>query len=337
MLVSGLQIDFDGSSIFSQLIISMFCGVIVFLSSTFFLTGVLHFSETRPFFSLWIENFNWLIPYYLAFGVISFALIIGYTSAGILGLLAIMAPLLILRLSQFQYIDKTKTVVKKLRKTNAELTENNLMISEINEDILLSLANTIDLRDSYTMGHSTGVAELAVLLAQEYGLSPKKVDLVRKSALLHDIGKIGIPDRILFKPDLLSSEEFEIIKEHPSRGARIVEVNASLVDLGSIIRHHHERFDGRGYPDGLQGVEIPLEARIVCLADSVQAMSSNRPYRTRLELAEVKAELLNHAGTQFDPEIVDIFIKLADKNLINLEPSRIGEEIALKEFFAHHP
>ncbi len=325
ILVSGLYSKFIETPIYMQLIFSMFCGIIVFLSSTFLLTGVIHFSEKRPFFNLWYENFNWLIPYYLAFGVISFALVVGYTFAGLLGLLAIMTPLLILRLSQFQYIDKTKTIVKQLRDANEELKENNLIISEINEDILLSLANTIDLRDSYTLGHSTGVAQIAVLIAKEIGLSSKTTDTIHKSSLLHDIGKIGIPDKILFKPDQLTFEEFEFIKEHPARGARIVEVNASLSELGPIIRHHHERFDGGGYPDGLQGMDIPLEARIICLADSVQAMSSNRPYRKRLEREKVIEEVKINSGTQFDPQITKIFLELLESNRITLGNSEWDE------------
>jgi HD-GYP domain-containing protein (c-di-GMP phosphodiesterase class II) len=146
------------------------------------------------------------------------------------------------------------------------------------------------------------------LIGEELGLSPEHIERIRKSGLLHDIGKIGIPDAILFKPNALTGDEYEIVKQHPVRGAEILITNKSLRNLSPIIRHHHERYDGGGYPDGLAGHDIPLEARILNLADSLQAMCSNRPYRRALRLPEIISEITENAGTQFDPRVVKAFL-----------------------------
>jgi putative nucleotidyltransferase with HDIG domain len=163
------------------------------------------------------------------------------------------------------------------------------------------------------MGHSNAVAEYATQIATALGLSEKKVELIRTGALLHDIGKIGIPDSILYKPGPLTDEEFVYIKEHPVRGAELVSTNDGLREMVPIIRHHHERYDGRGYPDGLKGQEIPVEARILCVADSVQAMESDRPYRKALGNQAIIAEINENAGSQFDPVIVEAFLKVVQE------------------------
>jgi putative nucleotidyltransferase with HDIG domain len=204
-------------------------------------------------------------------------------------------------------------MVGQLRTQNTELEENSNRISALNEEMLLSMAKVIDMRDSYTMGHSNIVSDYATQIAQRLGLSAEKVELIRTGALLHDIGKIGTPDSILFKPGPLTQEEFDFIKQHPVRGAELVCTNNGMRDLVPLIRHHHERYDGNGYPDGLGGHEIPLEARILCVADSVQAMESDRPYREALRRHEIISEIKDNSGTQFDPLVVDAFLKVYQK------------------------
>ena len=292
-----------------QIAFATLSGIIVFFSSTYLLSGVMSLSMNQPFRKLWSEQFRWLFPYYLTFGVAAYALILGFNTAGVLGLVAVILPLLTLRISQAQYIDNTKSMVSQLRTQNMELENQSTKISNLNEDLLLSLANVIDLRDTDTMGHSNGVAHYTVLFSEKLGLSSEHIEQIQKSGLLHDIGKIGIPDSILLKPDRLTPEEFEIIKQHPVRGAEIVGANHTLVKLSPIIRHHHERYDGKGYPDGLRGKEIPLEACILSLADAVQAMASDRPYRRALSLPEIIVEVREHNGTQFDPVVVEAFLK----------------------------
>ncbi len=159
------------------------------------------------------------------------------------------------------------------------------------------------------------------MIAQKLGLPEERVELIRKASLLHDIGKLGIPDRILLKPSKLSLEEYEVMKAHTTLGSGLLETSYGLSNLIPIVRHHHEWFDGSGYPDGLKGKNIPLEARIVSLADAVEAMASDRPYRKVLEPDEILLEIQRAAGTQFDPDIVKVFIDAvrpqADELIVN--------------------
>jgi putative nucleotidyltransferase with HDIG domain len=307
-LVLLTSVSFVAHPAHVQFSLALLSGSIVYFVSTLLLSGVMSLSMNQPFRQVWSDRFRWLLPYYMAFGVTGYALILGYNSAGILGLVAVLLPLLTLRVSQAQYIDNTKSMVSQLRAQNLALENKSNEISSLNEDLLLSLANVIDLRDTATMGHSKGVSDYAVLIAKELGLSDEHIEWIHKSGLLHDIGKIGIPDTILFKPSRLTVEEFEIIKQHPGRGAEIVQANHSLSTLSPIIRHHHERYDGKGYPDGLRDQEIPLEARILGLADAVQAMSSDRPYRKALSLPKIISEVRENTGTQFDPRVVKAFL-----------------------------
>jgi len=178
-----------------------------------------------------------------------------------------------------------------------------------------ALVSTVEARDSYTYGHSRKVNNYAVALAEAIGLSPDDVSKVSSAALLHDIGKIGIPDKVLNKKGKLSREDWEAIKSHPRLGANIVGNVPNLVPCVSIILYHHERWDGSGYPEGLKGEQIPIEARILAIADSFEAMNSARPYRPALSLEEVLKELRQGAGGQFDPKLVEVFIGIIEAGL----------------------
>jgi putative nucleotidyltransferase with HDIG domain len=152
----------------------------------------------------------------------------------------------------------------------------------------------------------------AATIAESMKLNPRQIEMVRKGALLHDIGKLGIAQDILAKPARLTPEEYEVIKGHAVLGAELVEKSPSLRQLMPIIRHHHEFFNGNGYPDKLKGNQISVEARIVAIADAIEAMSSDRPYRKALCRASVISELKKHAGSQFDPLIVDRAIRMLE-------------------------
>jgi diguanylate cyclase (GGDEF)-like protein/putative nucleotidyltransferase with HDIG domain len=286
------------------------CGGILYFSTSILVSGAIYLSSDQLFWEIWSERFKWLSPYYLAMGVLSFSLIISYAYAGLIGVLVILVPLLMLRLSQMQYIEHTKSMVNQLRGTNLELRKNAEEISILNEELLVALSNIIDLRDPYVMGHSQNVARYATLIARELNLPPERIELIRKAGLLHDIGKIGIPEFILFKPDRLNSKEFAVVKEHVTLGTDILNTCHSLRALIPFIGHHHEHFDGSGYPDGLQGQEPPIEARILCVADAVEAMASDRPYRQGLDCKEILVELMENAGSQFDPQVVNAFSKV---------------------------
>ena len=142
------------------------------------------------------------------------------------------------------------------------------------------------------------------------GLSDESIDMIRKASLLHDIGKIGVPDAILMKPFPLTLEEYKVIQKHTNLGADILKKAHSMQHLSPIARHHHERYDGNGYPDRLKSKDIPIEARIIAIADSVEAMASDRPYRRALSMEKIEDELIRNSGTQFDPMIIESMLQI---------------------------
>jgi diguanylate cyclase (GGDEF)-like protein len=179
-----------------------------------------------------------------------------------------------------------------------------------------ALVSAVEARDPYAYGHSRKVSTYAEALAEAIGLSSDEVSRVSTAALLHDIGKIGIPDGVLNKKGKLSGKDWEALKAHPRLGTNIVGNIPHLVSCVSSILHHHERWDGGGYPEGLKGEEIPIEARILAIADSFEAMSSARPYRPALSREEVVKELRQGAGIQFDPKLVEVFIGLSEAGFL---------------------
>lgn len=173
-----------------------------------------------------------------------------------------------------------------------------------------SLAAAVDARDPYTKGHSEEVSRLAVAMAKELGWREQDLELLEYAALLHDVGKIGVPDQILRKPGPLTPEEWEEMYRHPSSSAQIVGPVDALERIVPWIYHHQERWDGTGYPDGLRGEEIPLASRILAVVDAYAAMTSSRPYRGAMSHEEAVAELRHYTDTQFDPRVVEAFIRI---------------------------
>jgi putative nucleotidyltransferase with HDIG domain len=179
-------------------------------------------------------------------------------------------------------------------------------------DTIEALRLMVDAKDLYTRGHSDRVAYYAVEIGKSFGLSKGELELLRISGIFHDIGKIGTSDYILLKAGKLSSLEYNEIKKHPLKGAHILSAVSMFRDVVPLVKHHHERIDGKGYPDGLKGGEIPFLARIIAVADAFDAMISDRQYRKKLSLSEAKMQLIKGAGTQFDRDIVNKFISLLD-------------------------
>ena len=173
-----------------------------------------------------------------------------------------------------------------------------------------SLANALDARDRYTSGHSFRVSQTSCATAAAMGLSPEQVERIRIGALLHDIGKIGIADRVLQKPGRLTNKEFAIVKEHPVIGRRILEGVQGLAPYIEAVELHHENWDGTGYPKGQSREETPVDARIIHVSDAYDAMTTNRSYRRGMTHQQAIRELFTHAGTQFDPRIVEVFVRL---------------------------
>jgi putative nucleotidyltransferase with HDIG domain len=178
------------------------------------------------------------------------------------------------------------------------------------DQTLTSLMSALDARDRETEGHSTRVSRLTCLLAEEIGLNGQQLKAIERGALLHDIGKIGISDTVLHKPGKLTDEEWKMMRIHPNIGARIVEGIPFLEDALSIIRYHHERWDGSGYPTGLKGDEIPIQARIFAVADVFDALTSKRSYRSKASAEEAIQYIKEHSGILFDPFIVEALTKL---------------------------
>jgi diguanylate cyclase (GGDEF)-like protein/putative nucleotidyltransferase with HDIG domain len=183
-------------------------------------------------------------------------------------------------------------------------------------NIIYALAATVDAKDHYTYGHSKKVSEYAVALSEALSMPKEKVATIRAAALLHDIGKISIPDSILNKEGTLTEKEWEQIKTHPQAGVEILRHVINLINCLPAILHHHEHYDGSGYPSGLKGDTIPLEARILAVADAYDAITSLRPYRGRLSPQEAINELRRYAGAQFDSELVDVFCKMMEPILV---------------------
>ena len=183
-------------------------------------------------------------------------------------------------------------------------------IQEINIESVRALVEAIELRDPYTIGHSIQVADLATRIAQELEFSEREKNLIEFAGLLHDIGKIIVPEAILHKGTVLSSEEWQIIKKHVVHSAKIIEPIRNLRSVQNWILHHHEQWDGSGYPDGISGEKIPLESRILAVCDAYSAMTGDRPYRKALSIKDARQEIVNVAGKQLDPRLVNIFMSL---------------------------
>lgn len=187
-------------------------------------------------------------------------------------------------------------------------------VKTLSVEVMEALAHTIDAKDEYTRGHSVRVAKYSRMLAERMGLSSNECEDVYYMALLHDIGKIGVPNEIINSTSRLTNDEYAVIKTHPGVGYDILAEIKSRPDLSIGARWHHERFDGKGYPDGKKGDEIPFYARIIAVADSYDAMTSNRSYRKYMEQDKVRSEIENNAGTQFDPDIAKCMLEIIDQD-----------------------
>ncbi len=187
------------------------------------------------------------------------------------------------------------------------------------ESLLLQLSQTliatIGVNDDYTKCHSERVAEYSREIARRHGLPKEEQDIIYVMALLHDIGKIGVPDAVINKPGRLMDVEYDIVKQHPVLGAEILKNIKDVPKLAAVVRSHHERFDGNGYPDGLAGEEIPMEARIIAVAESYDAMTGESRYRMPLSKAEARAEIEKCSGSQFDPVFAGIMLQMIDEEL----------------------
>ncbi len=204
--------------------------------------------------------------------------------------------------------------MQEIKRINEQLAESNEKLEQAYLDMIQTLRYTVEAKDPYTRGHSDRVSEYAVLIGEKIDLSGEQIKTLQVGGLFHDIGKIGIPDSILLKKEKLTNDEYSEIKNHPSIGAHILGSATIFKDIIPIVKHHHERFDGKGYPNGLSGEQIPILARITAIADTFDAMTSKRSYRNALDLEIVKEEIARCSGTQFDPKFAKIFIDILEND-----------------------
>jgi diguanylate cyclase (GGDEF)-like protein/putative nucleotidyltransferase with HDIG domain len=289
----------------------------VFAGGTYFVVnmGLLSLAVAiegdERWFAVFKERFAWLAMHYLVYGFIGGVIWVGHDTAGLWALAVFAVPLLLMRKTQEAYLRHTQRSAQKLRQAaetiqtqNVSLEQANRLLRERSTAAMQSLSATVDARDAYTAGHSRRVQQLALAIGRELGLSQVELDLLGHAALFHDIGKLAIPDAVLLKPATLAPEEWDLMQRHADEGARIIDRLGFLNDAVPAIRHHHERYDGTGYPDRLAGEDIPLGARIIHVADALDSMLTTRIYRAARPASEALAELRRAAGTQFCPRCV---------------------------------
>lgn len=265
---------------------------------------------------VWHEHFGWLILHYVMMSVLSVFMVLAYDALGLWGLAGFVLPVFLVHQTQKMYVERTESSVAELHRMNDELKAANQEIAragvdlqQLNEELLEMLAKIIDARDPETSGHALRVADYAVAIGKRFNLNPQELDSLRWAGMLHDIGKLGVPERILLKPSALTDEEYAQVKKHAALGGALLETVHGLRHLAPFVRHHHEHWDGKGYPAGLAGEEIPLEARILAVCDATEAMASTRPYKSAFSLDQIVEELRRCSGTQFDPQVAHALVK----------------------------
>ena len=293
------------------------------------LSGAVAIEGHQRWLAVFRERFAWLATHYLVYGFIAGVIWVGHDTAGLWALAVFALPLLLMRKTQEAYLRHTQRSAQKLREAaetiqtqNVSLEHANKLLRERSTAAMESLSATVDARDKYTAGHSRRVQQLALAIGRELGLSQAELDLLGHAALFHDIGKLAIPDAILLKPASLSLDEWDLMQRHADEGARIIDRLGFLNDAVPAIRHHHERFDGTGYPDGLVGEEIPLGARIIHVADALDSMLTTRIYRAARPASEALEELRRASETQFCPRCVAALERILPLEGIDDDPAR---------------
>jgi diguanylate cyclase (GGDEF)-like protein/putative nucleotidyltransferase with HDIG domain len=323
-----------GHSAGSLLVAGAASGFGYYLVNMVLLSVVMGLSEGQAPIAAWRERLAWLWPHYLGYGFLGGMFVLAERYLGAITLLLFVFPVLMLWVAQRQYVARSRTSVAELRRNAAELeganerlrgllADNQRLLGRMHRSYLstiTSLARTIEAKDPYTGGHTERVANIATVLAAELGFDESSVRAVNVGAVIHDIGKIGVPDSILLKRGGLTPDERSEIERHPEISSYIVADLELPAEVKQMVRSHHERYDGGGYPDGMAGEEIPLAARILTVADSLDAMISDRPYRKALTVDVALTEIERHTGTQFCPRVV-----AALRRCISRDPALVVE------------
>lgn len=280
------------------------------------------------------EQLAWLLPHYLGFGALAGLFVTGWERSGFTVFALFGVPTLMLWLGEQQYLARSRSGVEELRRSHAELEQANADLRRLLSDnqalvarlqaaylsTITSLARTIEAKDPYTGGHTDRVSRVSGALAAEMGFTADELQAVEVGAAIHDIGKIGVPDATLLKPGPLTPDERRVIEQHPEISSYIVaELDVPAI-VKQMVRNHHERYDGTGYPDRLAGEEIPLSARILTVADALDAMTSDRPYRSALSTAQALEAIDEATGSQFCPQVVAALHRCLNSDQNQIQP-----------------
>ncbi|HDN84619.1 MAG TPA: HD-GYP domain-containing protein [Candidatus Aerophobetes bacterium] len=266
--------------------------LVFFAINSFTVSTILALQKGTSIIDMWSNNFRWVTPNYLAQTPLGFLMAVIYRQISWWAVIFVMLPLFIAYWAYRLHIEMEREHIS----------------------IIQALATAVEARDPYTEKHSRRMAEYAVATARELGLSIYESERIRYATILHDIGKIGVSDRILSKNGPLTREEWEEIKKHSVIGAEILTQINSFSETSKLVYHHHERYNGTGYPNGLKGEEIPIGSRIIAVVDAYDAMVSRRPYREAMSKEEAIAELKKNAGKQFDKKVVEAFLRVIGRN-----------------------
>jgi len=293
-----------GSSVAAGFAAAFAAGVVFKAINVGLLCMAMSIEEGVPLRRVWAERFEWAVPHYVTFGPLAYAAALAYERMGLLGLGTFAVPPLLLGLTIRLYLERTRESVEEVRSVNEALVARSERVHRTYLSTIAALSSAIEAKDDYGGGHTERVRALSVELARSLGFSDTDLEAIEVGALLHDIGKIGVPERILNKPGPLSEEEWLEMKRHPVTSDYILAGVELHPYVRQIVRSSHERIDGRGYPDGLSGDDVPLPARIVLVADAFDALATDRPYRRGRSIPEALDELRAHAGTQFCPTVI---------------------------------
>lgn len=320
LAISLVPVALETSNLLLLAVPTILAALIYYVVETGLIATAISLAEGSSVMLTWHERSRWQASHYFVLCGMGLFLGVAYTAQGPLGLVVFMLPVLMMRYAQKQYVEKTQDSVQELKRMNHELTLANREVvtaskamQQLNEELLLTLSKIIDARDPYVSNHAAKVADYATAIALEIGITPDRIEPLRQAGFLHDIGKIAISEQVLHKPDRLTDEEYRYVKTHAALGGEFLEMCRGLRHLAPLVRHHHEWWDGSGYPDRLKAEAIPLEARILAVCDAVEAMASDRPYRKGMSLPKIIAEIKRCAGTQFDPVVAEAFIRVAER------------------------
>ena len=266
-------------------IVGVLLAVVVYvMANTLIYMMLFSILEKKPFKETF-RDYIWVVRNFFTMAPMGILMAAAYVNYGWFALLLFYGPLLLARYSFILYLDMKNVYLETIK----------------------ALSSSVDAKDRYTNGHSHRVSHYALCLSEQMRLLPKQHDNIKIAAILHDIGKIGISDQILNKPGRLTEEEYEVIKQHPRIGANILDEVRFLRGVSDIILHHHERCDGKGYPDGISGDEIAIEDAILSIADTFDAVTTDRPYRSAMSVAQAEEIIYSESGKQFVPEAVEAF------------------------------